>query len=40
MQKMRRMGSSIVCAWVSAVTQMALIGLEQQIQTSAGVYHG
>ena len=25
-------GSSIVCAWVSAVTQMALIGLEQQLQ--------
>ncbi|MCH4157628.1 MAG: ribosomal-processing cysteine protease Prp [Acidaminococcaceae bacterium] len=25
-------GSSIVCAWVSAVTQMALIGLEQQLK--------
>ena len=25
-------GESVVCAWVSAVTQMALVGLEQQLQ--------
>ena len=25
-------GYSIVCAWVSAVTQMSLIGLEQQLK--------
>jgi uncharacterized protein YsxB (DUF464 family) len=26
------MGNSVLCAWVSAVTQMALIGLEQEIK--------
>ena len=25
-------GESVICAWVSAVTQMALVGLEQQLQ--------
>ena len=25
-------GKSILCAWVSAVTQMALVGLEQQLK--------
>lgn len=25
-------GDSIVCAWVSAVTQMSLVGLEQQLK--------